>query len=134
MPFDPVPVTSQEKCFAATGDRNPDACGEPNIARFMSAVPWPEHIPPFVMARWDRTTPGGIALQPGPNGLLLIQRTRMADAPGKNYDVVDRTGSLRGTLRLPEDQTVVGWGSSSLYVVTKDDVDLLTLSRHAWPF
>ncbi len=134
LPFDQSPVTSQERCFAGTGDRNPEACEEPDIARFMDPVPWPEHVPPFVMARWNRTSPGGIAVQPGPNGMLLIQRTLRADSPGRRYDVVDRTGSLRGTIRLPEDRTIVGRGALSLYVVTKDDVDLLTLSRHAWPF
>ncbi len=57
----------------------------------------------------------------------------MADAPGRRYDVIDRTGSLRGTIRLPENLTIVGSGSSSVYVVTKDDPDGLTLSRHPWP-
>ena len=85
------------------------------------------------MERRNRTTPGGIALQPGPDGMLLIQRTLMADAPGRRYDVVDRTGALRGTIVMPENQTIVGSSSASLYVVTKDDVDLLTLSRHRWP-
>ena len=85
------------------------------------------------MARRNRTTPGGIALQPGPDGLLLIRRTLIADAPGRRYDVVDRTGSLRSTIVMPENQTIVGSSSTSLYVVTKNDVDLLTLSRHRWP-
>ena len=130
LPFDPVPVTPRDRCFAWTGNSDPGACdGYRNI----DAVPWPDHLPPFVMARRNRTTPGGIALQPGPNGVLLIQRTPVADAPGRHYDVVDRTGSLRGTIVMPENQTIVGSGSASLYVVTKDEVDLLTLSRHLWP-
>ena len=134
LPFDRVPATDWQKCFAATGDRNPDACDRPSLAKYVN-LPSPDHIPPFVMEwQWrDRTTPGGIAVQPGPNGLLLIQRTRMADAPGRRYDVIDRTGSLRGTIRLPENQTIVGSGSSSLYVVTKDSAGDLTLSRHPWP-
>ena len=132
LPFDRVPVTDWQKCFAATGDRNPVACDGPGWAKGVS-LPSPDHIPPFVMERHDRTTPGGIAVRPGPSGMLLIQRTLMADAPGRRYDVIDRTGSLRGTIRLPESQTIVGAGSSSLYVVTKDNADELTLSRHRWP-
>ncbi|MCY4573646.1 MAG: M56 family metallopeptidase [Gemmatimonadetes bacterium] len=132
LPFDRVPVTDWQKCVAATGDRNPDACDGPGLAKSVN-LPSPDHIPPFVMQWHNRTTPGGIAVQPAPNGMLLIQRTLMADAPGRRYDVIDRTGSLRGTIRLPENQTIVGAGSSSLYVVTKDSADELTLSRHRWP-
>ena len=65
--------------------------------------------------------------------MLLIQRTLMADAPGRRYDVVDRTGSWQGTIHLPEDQIIVGSGSSSLYVVKKQVPDGVTLSRHPWP-
>ena len=135
LPFEPVPVTGPARCFALTGDRDPAACDEPNVARRMDGLPSADRLPPFVMERlWqNRTTPGGIALQPAPNGSLLIQRTLMADAPGRRYDVVDRTGSLRGAIVMPENRTIVGSGSTSLYVVTKDDVDLLTLSRHPWP-
>ena len=130
LPFDSVPVTPRERCFAWTGNRDPGACEESSR---IGEVPWPDYLPPFVMARRNRTTPGGVALQPGPDGVLLIQRTLMADAPGRRYDVVDRTGSLRGTIVMPENRTIVGSSSGSLYVVTKDEVDLLTLSRHRWP-
>ena len=132
LPFDRVPATDWQKCFSATGDRNRDACDSPGLAKYVE-LPSPEHVPPFVMARHDRTTPGGIAVQPAPNGMLLIQRTLMADAPGRRYDVIDRTGSLRGTIRLPENRIIVGSGSSSLYVVTKHNPDGVTLNRHPWP-
>ena len=130
LPFDSVPVTPRDRCFAWTGDRDPGAC---DGSRTIGAVPWPDYLPPFVMAWRNRTAPGGIALQPGPDGMLLIERTPMAAAPGRRYDVVDRAGLLRGTIVMPENQTIVGSSSASLYVVTKDDVDLLTLSRHRWP-
>ena len=132
LPFDRVPATDWQKCFAATGDRNRGACDHPGLAKYVN-LPSPDHIPPFVMAWHDRTTPGGIALQPAPNGMLLLQRTLVADAPGRRYDVIDRTGSLRWTIRLPENRTIVGSGSSSVYVVTEDGADGLTLSRHPWP-
>lgn len=132
LPLERVPVTDWQKCFATTGDRNRDACDRPGLARYVN-LPSPDHVPPFVMQWHDRTTPGGIAVQPAPNGMLLIQRTLMADAPGRRYDVVDRTGSWQGTIHLPEDQIIVGSGSSSLYVVKKQVPDGVTLSRHPWP-
>lgn len=128
-----VPVTWHSRCFALTGDRDPGACDEPDLARRVGDVPWPDHLPPFVMARRNRTNPGGIAVQPAPNGMVLIQRTMMADSPRRRYDVVDRSGVLRGTVSMAETQIIVGSGSSSLFVVTRDEVDLLTLSRHPWP-
>ena len=133
LPFDRVPATDRQKCFAATRDRNPDACDRPGLARSLVNLPSPDHVPPFVMERHDRTTPGGIAVQPAPNGMLLIMRTLMVDVPGRRYDVIDRTGSRRGTIHLPENQFIVGMGSSSLYVATEEDVETLTLSRHPWP-
>ena len=69
----------------------------------------------------------------GPHGLLLIRRTPTTNAPGTRYDAVDRSGALRGTILMPEGGTIVGFGSESLYAVQKDDMDLLTLSRHPWP-
>ncbi len=130
---DPLPVsladaTREEQCFAISR-WSPDSECDPD------AYPgWPEQVPPFSMVL-DRgwITPGGTALQPGPHGLLLIRRTPTIEAPETRYDVVDRTGTLRGTIRMPEGGTIVGFGRESLYVVQKDEMDLLTLSRHPWP-
>ncbi|MDE2653912.1 MAG: hypothetical protein OXI71_08865 [Gemmatimonadota bacterium] len=136
LPFDSVRVTDRQKCFAATGGRIPGACHAGSDDWFIGTVsasfPWPDYVPPFVMARHQRTNPGGIAVQPAPNGMVLIQRTPLAEPPGKRYDVVDRTGSLRGAIRLQENQTIVGIGSSVLYVATEESATL-TLSRHSWP-
>lgn len=73
-----------------------------------------------------------------------VEEQRIGDfAPGveseqpkdseRRYDVVDRQGASRGVIHTPPDQTIVGSGRSSLYVVQKDDLDLSTLSRHYWP-
>ncbi len=78
-------------------------------------------------------TPEATPLRPAPGGMLLIVRTPTLEAPGNRYDLIDRTGELRGVIRLPADQSIVGFGSSSLYVVRKDEMDLQTLSRHPWP-
>ncbi len=126
LPVAPVPVNQREKCFALARHNYPEPC-DPRIS-----PGWPQHIPPFVMeVPW--ITPGGTALRAAPNGMLLVKRTPTADSLGKRYDVVDRRGTLRGVIRLGDHQTVVGHGRSSLFVVAKDEMDLLTLSRHPWP-
>ncbi len=129
---DPLPatrpeVTREEQCLAIS--RRSGAECDPDLY-----AGWPSRVPPFTMVvdqGWN--TPGGTALQPGPHGLLLIRRTPTTAAPETRYDVVDRTGTLRGAIRMPEGATIVGFGVVSLYVVQKDEMDLLTLSRHAWP-
>ena len=68
-----------------------------------------------------------------PNGMLLVRRTEMAGAPTKRYDVIDRGGILRGAIRMSHEQTIIGTSSAGLYIGERDDVDLLTLSRHPWP-
>ena len=128
----PLPValadaTLEEQCLAISlrseGECDPD--------RYAG---WPDQVPAFTMVvdgGWN--TPGGIALLPGPHGLLLIRRTPTTLARETRYDVVDRSGSLRGAILMPEGATIVGSGRSSLYVVQRDRMDLLTLSRHPWP-
>lgn len=128
----PLPValadaTLEEQCLAISG-RSEAECDPDRYAG------WPDQVPAFTMVvdgGWN--TPGGIALLPGPHGLLLIRRTPTTLARETRYDVVDRTGALRGAILMPEGATIVGSGRSSLYVVQKDQMDLLTLSRHPWP-
>ncbi|MDE2795043.1 MAG: hypothetical protein OXL34_09515 [Gemmatimonadota bacterium] len=128
LPVALVPVDRRERCFAAS----PSESGECDLDRYPG---WPEHVPAFQMdtEAWRRIAPNGIALRPGPTGMLLVNRTRSADHPENRFDVVDRTGALRGTIVVGANQTIVGAGRSSLYVTQKDDMDLLTLSRHPWP-
>ena len=121
-------VSPEEQCLAIRR-RAPNAECDPG--RYPG---WPAQVPPFTMVV-DRgwVTPGGTALVPGPDGLLLIRRTPTSAAPATRYDVVDRRGRLRGAIRMPEGSTIVGHGASALYVVQKDAMDLQTLSRHPWP-
>lgn len=128
LPVTPTDVTLEEQCLAISR-RAPDADCDPE--RYPD---WPGQVPPFGMVL-DRgwISPGGTALQPGPHGLLLIRRTPTTEAPETRYDVVDRSGTLRGAIVMPDGATVVGFGRASLYVVQKDAMDLLTLSRHPWP-
>lgn len=132
LPFTVVGLNRREKCFAITGNL-PDAGAQGGGGCRLELYPgWPEHMPPFVWKPWS-ATPGGIALQPAPGGMLLIQRTPTVDAPEARYDVVDRSGALRGTIRLRGHQAIVGHGHFALYVIEKDSMDLLTLSSHPWP-
>ena len=128
LPFTEVKVTRREKCFAISWLSGEDGC------RLDGYPDWPAHVPPFLMDRGAWLTPGGISLRPTPDGMLLVKRTPSADSPpGNRYDVVDRSGALRGVVSLSANQMIVGFGRSSLYVVQEDDMDLLTLSRHPWP-
>ena len=128
LPFTPVKVNRREKCFIIAW-RGWSRDGECRPERFPG---WPDHIPPFVMLT-PSTAPGGTALRAAPNGMLLVRRTPTEDSPENRYDVVDRSGALRGVIRMPAGRTIIGFGRSSLYVVQKDDMDLLTLSRHPLP-
>ncbi len=128
LPFTPVEVTYDEKCFRLSRVTLYTGC---RLDQF--PVAWPKRVPPFVRGRLRTVTPGGTALRPAPGGMLLVLRIPTLEAPENRYDLIDRSGALRGVFVLPTDQTVVGVGPSSLYVVHTDDVDLQTLSRHAWP-
>ncbi len=83
---------------------------------------FPDVIPPF--------PPG--ALSVGPDGVLIIRRTKSADFTGSNYFFVDRQGKLVGELALPASETVVGAGPRTLYVAVKDEDDILRIRRHPW--
>ncbi|MBL8996206.1 MAG: hypothetical protein JNL44_02725 [Gemmatimonadetes bacterium] len=85
---------------------------------------FPDIIPPF---------PSGTgSLIAGPDGVLIIRRTKSADFPASNYFFVDRQGKLLGELALPANETVVGAGQRTLYIAVKDEDDILRLRRHPW--
>lgn len=83
---------------------------------------WPEYVPAFLLG----------ALGAGPGGNLLILRSSDA-ADHVVYDIISRSGTLAGTIRLPSDQRIVGAGRSSVYVSVEDDVGIERIQRHAWP-
>ena len=116
LPFVRVRVTEKEMC-AIVRRTNPKA----DCAR-VTVPDVPEVLPPF----FDN------ALVPTPSGDLLIRRAPSATSTFTYYDVVDRTGALRRVLRLEKNQTIIGSGLRSLYVITEDDVGLQWLTRHPW--
>lgn len=116
LPMQHVAVTHEEQCHAIH-NLGLEECD-------LEVLPdWPERIPPFLLD----------ALIPAPNGSLFIRRTSSISSPTPRYDVVDRTGTLIGTLRLGEGERIVGSGAESVYVVETGALGLQTLRRHPWP-
>lgn len=73
------------------------------------------------------------ALIPGMDGCLYVRRTPTAAAPDPRYDVFDRNGSRRVTLRLGTSQRLVARGLDRLYIVTMDEDDFERLSIYPSP-
>lgn len=91
----------------------PPSLGEPD---------WPAVKPPF---RYGMS-------QVAPDGSLWVQRYGAADAP-LVYDVFDASGRLARQVVMPKSARLVGFGARGMYVATKTDDDLETLSRYPRP-
>jgi hypothetical protein len=73
------------------------------------------------------------ALRSAPDGKLLVKRARWSGSRGHAYDLVDRAGRRLGTLALPDDERVVGFGQGVVYVSVADEDGIQRLVRHRWP-
>ena len=94
------------------------------VVRDASYFPvWPPTASPF---RDD-------ALVVGPAGQLFILKMQTLASPGTRYDIVDRLARLVGTMTLPENQRIVGFGKRAVYVAVTDSVGIQRLVRHPWP-
>lgn len=84
---------------------------------------WPAWIPAIpndaLQLTWQKT--------------LVIQRIAMPGRTERVYDVVDRTGKRIDRVFVPSNQRIVGFGASSVYVVTADSDGLEKLTKHPWP-
>jgi hypothetical protein len=123
LPYQPVEVSDREKCAALARWIRQDASCDPDVF-----PGWPTFFPPIVHNR----TRGPVLLA-APTGHLAVRRTPSATIPGNRYDIVGRDSRLVGTLQLPENETLIGFGRQSVYILAKDDWDLETLRRHQWP-
>jgi hypothetical protein len=86
---------------------------------------WPDALPVF-----QRNWP----ILSGPDGEVVIRRTRDADHPNLRYDVVSRRGQLLTTITMPANAAIVGFGKATVYVATTDpSTGLQKLTRHPWP-
>ncbi len=131
LPFSPVALDDREKCAAlewVNGAPLPYAC---DPARYSE---WPGTAPPFFhSALRGMAAPGSPTLFATPEGELLIRRAPTTAFPDSRYDLVNRHGKLVGTLTVPFDEAIVGFGDKSVYIVETDEMGLQTLRRHPWP-
>jgi hypothetical protein len=89
---------------------------------------WPPTVPPFLSrAGLFRN------LFAMPDGRLLIERVPTARRPANSYDVIDRLGLLTGTISLPPELRIVGFGARTIYTASLDVSDIERLQRHPWP-
>lgn len=91
-------------------------------AREASSYTWPERLPPFYGGR----------IPVDQQGRAWVRRRVRAGAPAA-YDVFDRTGARLTTVTLQPGRRIVGFGPTSVYVVSHDEFDLAYLERYAMP-
>lgn len=92
----------------------------PSTVRPEEPTDWPDFKPPFVA---NATTVG-------PDGRLWVLRSRPAGDDVPTYDLFDSFGKPAGTVKLPPDTRLVGFGRNSAYVVRTDADDLQYLQRY----
>jgi hypothetical protein len=83
---------------------------------------WPDRKPAFAGGR----------IPIDPSGRAWVRRHVRAGDP-TTYDVFDRRGSRIGTVTLDSGRRIVGFGATSVYVVSFDEFDLNYLERYAMP-
>ena len=83
---------------------------------------WPEVKPAF---------PGN-ALRTAPDGNYWLERHVLAGEP-HTFDVLDEAGRRVGTVRLPADRRLEGFGSRSVYASRVDELDFVWLERYELP-
>jgi len=119
IPIAKIPVTARER--KAYEDRQ-----SPNQPQFPPGfeppkTTFPDFIPAFPM---------GQGVFPGPQGQLLVRRTKSADFPTMTYLVIDRRGKLTGTFTLSNREKVEGVSERAIYISERDEDDLVFLRRH----
>lgn len=118
-----APLNDKEKRFylARAAARDGKPAGEPSDIK-----DWRSAIPPF----WGFFN---AALYPAPQGHLVIARAPTVALPMPTYDWIDRSGVHRGQLVLAANESVVGFGAQSVYVVARQADGTEQLRRHPWP-
>jgi hypothetical protein len=114
-----LPFTDAEKDFYLSVSRAGRSGSEREVG-----IQWPDKIPavgfhaPRATLTWE--------------GELVLRRQRTVGVEGGVHDVIDRHGKLAARIQISPDSRIVGFGRSSVYVVTTDDDGLQFLSRHPW--
>jgi hypothetical protein len=88
---------------------------------FREPQQWPRYLPPFLVSA---------TVMFAPDGRLWIERTVAAAQPPQ-FDVLDAGGRLAQRIQLPTRTRLVGFGSGSVYLVRRDDMDLEFLERYS---
>jgi sugar lactone lactonase YvrE len=83
---------------------------------------WPGTKPAF---------PDG-ALRVAPDGRFWLERYVPAGAP-RRFDVLDARGRRVGSVELPADRRLEGFGRNSVYLSRTDDLDFVWLERYPLP-
>jgi len=90
--------------------------------RYDEPAEWPDDLPAFL--------PGAVLF--APDGMLWVNRAVAAESPAM-LDVIDRQGKVAYRVALPTQSRLVGFGSSSVYLVRIDEDDLQYLQRYRLP-
>jgi len=139
--YSPIPVGQTERdAFRDDAIRRPrgsmsvsNANGQPlkgaerEAARRAIKIPddaFPPDMPPIVE---DRAT------LVDPAGRIWVARTSPANATDRQFDVFNDRAELIARVGLQNRGRVVGFGKSSVYVVTPDDDDVEWIERYAMP-
>jgi len=96
--------------------------GQGGGPREIDQYQWPDVKPPFYNGR----------IEIDPRGRAWVRR-HVEAGEAATYDLFDRTGARVGTVTLPDDRSVVGFGEGAVYVVAYDEFDLNYLERYALP-
>jgi len=118
----PAVVEADRNAFR---EANPPPRGRPPLFDFDD---FPQRLPPF-----EYRAPGDPAVFASPDGRIVVRRTVAGSQPDNSYDIVDRTGTLVGTLAVGKRQRAVGFGAKWVYIVTRDADDIQRITRHRWP-
>ena len=125
--FTPVRVTERDREEYLEARGRPAGGGPAGTARNpvkRAGEPiFPATMPPFV---------GRESLQLAPDGRLWIARSKNATNPIQAYHVFDAGGRLTGTVELPPDRRIVGFGARAMFVIHRDADDLEYLERYRW--
>ncbi|MBX3133285.1 MAG: hypothetical protein KF689_07870 [Gemmatimonadaceae bacterium] len=91
-----------------------------------TAFEWPDILPPFHTDRFP-------ALFIATDGTLWVRRTTPATEPPR-FDVFDRTGNLKGIVRLPHGYRLAALGRRHVYLVSRDSDGSETVHRAPFSF
>jgi hypothetical protein len=117
IPYDPVPLDQYEKEHVMTVRARGAKPERPS-----TVTNWPQYLPAFM------NYAGQLILV---DGSALVQRYPKPGTPIV-YDLVNRDGSLQRRFELPTDARIVGFGTHSIYVGTRDDAGQHIVVRE-WP-